>query len=439
MNPLDWSLTGGVVPVVLLMAGLITLALLVAGGVAGGKRAMRWWGFWLPAIVLVTAGLTVLLAGLIGDVWRPFAEPLPTSVVVWSWVGVTGVVLALARQPFLRSWPGHVGAILAGVLVLLAAGNQINQYYQQYPTLRIALGPWLEKKPVFTSDNPDAPEVIPGPGEVLAAIWHPPANMPKTGQVYQVTIPGQVSRFPARPGYLYLPPAYLSSPRAQLPVLVLLAGQPGEPRQWVDSGEIQAMMDDFAAQHLGLAPVVVMPDDLGSELANPLCVDSKLGNAQTYLTADVPAWITRNLRVRPPDRGWAIAGFSHGGTCSIQLTTQAPKLYPDFIDISGQDAPTLGTRQLTIDKAFGGNAAAYAKVNPIDVMAHTQFPDNAGLFAGGADDHEYTPQQRVMYQAAKRAGMDVQLEILPGGHSWQVWRAGLQRNLTWLAQRTGII
>ena len=35
---------------------------------------------------------------------------------------------------------------------------------------------------------------------------------------------------------LLIPPAYLASPRAQLPVLVLLSGQPGTPRDWLDGG-----------------------------------------------------------------------------------------------------------------------------------------------------------------------------------------------------------
>jgi S-formylglutathione hydrolase FrmB len=221
-------------------------------------------------------------------------------------------------------------------------------------------------------------------------------------------------------------------------VLVLLAGQPGGPRQWVDSGQIQAMMDAFALHHKGLAPVVVMPDDLGSAFANPLCLNSRLGDVQTYLTVDVPNWITSHLQVRPPGRGWAIGGFSEGGTCAIQLATQAPRLYPFFVDISGQLEPTLGSRHITISRAFGGDAAAFARVNPIAVLARTRFPRDAGVFVGGVNDRVYTPQQRIMYRAARQAGMDVTFVDLPGGHDWRVWRGGLEHNLAWLASRLGI-
>jgi S-formylglutathione hydrolase FrmB len=362
---------------------------------------------------------------------------LPFTIVLWSWVALTGLMLAIARQPLMRTWPRRAAAIAAGVLVLATAANQVNDYFQAYPTLRAVLAPWLDPKPALTR-TANITEVVARPGQTLESIWHPPRGMPKTGAVYQVTIPGVRSGFPARPGYLYLPPAYLATPRPQLPVLALLAGQPGSPRAWLDSGPLQAVMDTFAARHHGLAPVVVMPDDLGTAFANPLCIDSRLGNAQTYLTVDVPNWITSHLQVRPPERGWAIAGLSDGGTCAIQLSTQAPRLYAVFVDISGQSEPTLGNRQLTISRAFGGDAAAFARVDPIVVLAHTRFPHSAGVFVAGANDRTYTLQQRTMYLAAVHAGMKVTFMELPGGHGWQVWRAGLERNVAWLASQLGI-
>jgi S-formylglutathione hydrolase FrmB len=452
MNPLDWSLVAGPLPVILLVGALLALAWLVAGrnapgrgwlrrgargGTAGAAVPVRWLAIWVPLIVMAAGGVIALLTWLINNVWRPFPDLLPFTIVLWSWVALAGLALALARQPLLRTWPRRAAAIAAGVLVLAAAANQVNGYFQAYPSLRVALAPWLDPKPVFTR-TANVPEVVARPGQALESIWHPPHGMPTTGAVYQVNIPGVRSGFAARPGYLYLPPAYLTAPRPQLPVLVLLAGQPGDPRAWLDSGQLQAMMDGFAKRHNGLAPVVVMPDDLGSEFANPLCLNSRLGEVQTYLTVDVPNWITSHLQVRPPGQGWAIGGFSEGGTCAIQLSTQAPQLYPLFVDISGQIEPTLGSRQLTISRAFGGDAAAFARVDPIVVLARTRFPRNAGVFVGGADDRVYTPQQRSMYRAARHAGMNVTFMELPGGHDWRVWRAGLEHNLAWLASRLGI-
>jgi S-formylglutathione hydrolase FrmB len=452
MSPLDWSLVAGPLPVILLAGALAGLAWLVAGrsapgrgwlrrgsrgGSGGGAASVRWLAICVPLIVMAAGGVIALLTWLVNNVWRPFADLLPFTIVLWSWVALAGVVLALGRLPLLRTWPRRAAAIGAGVLVLAAAANQVNGYFQAYPSLRVALAPWLDPKPVLTR-TVHVTEVVARPGQALASIWHPPPGMPQAGVVYQVGIPGVASGFAARPGYIYLPPAYLATPRPQLAVLVLLGGQPGDARAWVDSGRIQAVMDGFAQRHNGLAPVVVMPDDLGSEFANPLCLDSRLGDVQTYLTVDVPQWITSHLQVRPPGQGWAIGGFSEGGTCAIQLSTQAPRLYPFFVDISGQLEPTLGSRRLTISRAFRGDAAAFARVDPIVVLARTRFPRNAGVFVGGANDRVYTPQQRIMYFAARHAGMDVTFLSLPGGHDWRVWRGGLEHNVAWLASRLGI-
>jgi len=458
MNPLDWSLIAGPLPVILLVSALLALAWLVAGRnapkhssllpsflrrggargrSAGGTVSVRWLAICVPLIVMVAGGVIALLTWLINNVWRPFPDLLPFTIVFWSWVALAGMVLAFARQPLLRTWPQRVAAISAGVLVLAAAANQVNGYFQAYPSLRVVLAPWLDPKPVFTR-TVNVKAVVAKPRHALAGVWHPPSGMPKTGVVYQVIIPGVRSGFAARPGYIYLPPAYLATPRPQLPVLVLLAGQPGSPRQWLDSGRIQAMMDAFALHHKGLAPVVIMPDDLGSNFANPLCMNSRLGNVETYLTVDVPNWVTTHLQVRSPDRGWAVGGFSEGGTCAIQLATQAPRLYPIFVDISGQLEPTLRNRRLTISKAFGGDAAAYLRVDPIVVLAHIRFPRDAGVFVGGVNDKVYTPQQRMMHLAARHAGMQVTFMKLPGGHSWRVWRGGLERNVAWLAAQLSI-
>jgi S-formylglutathione hydrolase FrmB len=452
MNPFGWSLIAGPLPVILLVGALLALAWLVAGRNApklgslkgwaraenaGGAVSVRWLAIGVPVIAVVAAAVITVLDWLLDNVWRPFPDLLPFTIVAWSWVALTALVLALVRQPLLRTWPRRAAAIAASVLVLATASNQVNVYFQAYPSLHALLAPWLDPSPVLTR-TVAVREVVARPGQALDSVWRPPRTMPKTGAVYQVSIPGVRSGFKARPGYLYLPPAYLAKPRPQLPVLVLLAGQPGDPSAWVDSGGLEAMMDNFAKRHHGLAPVVVMPDDLGSEFANPMCLNSRLGQVQTYLTVDVPDWITSHLQVRPPGLGWAIGGLSSGGTCAIQLTTQAPRIYPFFLDISGQFAPTLGNRQRTIGRAFGGDAAAFARVDPIVVLGHTRFPHNAGVFVGGASDRMYTPQQRKMYQAARHAGMNVRFMVLPGAHDWRVWRAGLERNIGWLAGRLGI-
>ena len=79
----------------------------------------------------------------------------------------------------------------------------------------------------------------------------------------------------------------------------------------------------------------------------------------TYISKDVPNAIRSQLLVDNNTAHWAIGGFSYGGTCSIQMATNHPDLYPTFVDAAGEAEPTLGTRQQTVDTAFGGDEAKF--------------------------------------------------------------------------------
>ena len=165
MNPLDWSLIAGPLPVILPVSALLALAWLVAGrrapgygslwrGMRGGRAdgavSVRWLAICVPLIVMAAGGVIASLTLLVNNVWRPFPDLLPFTIVLWSWVALVGILLALARQALVRTWPRRAAAIAAGVLVLVAAANQVNGYFQAYPSLRVALAPWLDPKPALT-------------------------------------------------------------------------------------------------------------------------------------------------------------------------------------------------------------------------------------------------------------------------------------------------
>jgi S-formylglutathione hydrolase FrmB len=428
---LDASLLGGPVAWVLTAAGVAGGLFLIAA------RSRRWWTVHLPLVVLGAAGMTALIAFFVDRVWQPFADPLPAVVLLAVWAILTATALAVEGMRR-RRVPGRLATGVALVAVLAAVAQSVNGFYREYPTLRTALGLPASDEVPFTDVHLREPLVPAQPGRPLDVAWRAPDGMPAAGVVTQADIPAVRSGFSARQAWLYLPPAYLTSPRAQLPVLVLLSGQPGSPQDWFDSGELAARMDRFAARHEGLAPVVVAPDYLGDSLANPLCMDSRLGQVATYLGVDVPAWIRQTLQVDPDPAAWAIGGLSNGGTCSLQMAVTAPAVYPTFVDISGQAEPSLGDHARTVQATFGGDEAAFAAVNPLQVMQTRAFPDVAGYLVAGTDDSTYLPQAQRVYAVCRDAGMAVELHVLPGGHTWQVWGPGLEGALPWLATRWGL-
>ncbi len=396
-------------------------------------RDRRWYRRRLPWAVLAGVAATTAATLYANLVWHPFPDPLPAVVVVW--VGLTLVTLAVALAH--RRWRTRSAGVAAALLVAVCGAAHVNASFGTYPTLAAAFGEPLPGqvdsaavlgRQVVAADLPaDLP---------LARSWQPSATLPAAGEVTTAVIPGRVSGFRARPAWIYLPPAYFATPRPLLPVLVLLSGQPGEPRNWFDGSHVPEIMNAWAARHGGLAPVVVVPDWIGTATANPLCVDSAAGGDDyTYLTRDVPDWIQNELEVDPRPTRWAVGGLSAGATCAGQLAVNDPDRFPTFLFFSGQTEPTLSDRADTVAALFGGNEAAFRAVNPLDVLAARRFPDSAAVFAAGAQDATYGPQTRTVYQAARAAGVDATYLELPGGHNSPFWASALEGSMDWLGKR----
>ncbi|KJK45214.1 hypothetical protein UK23_26865 [Lentzea aerocolonigenes] len=429
LSPLDLSLLHGPIPTAATVAAAGALTYLAI------RKNRTWWTRVLPIVVLACVVVVFALSYVVDHVWKPWPEPLPAILAVWAGAALTALSLAAVRLRSARWYVSVLNVVLA-LGVTASAMVATNEHFGQYPTTRAVLD-------VFRNDRVDLHEASPPPsgvievppGKTLTDVWKKPDGLPDKGTVSETAIPGA---FPARPAWIYLPPAYHATPRPKLPVIVLMAGQPGSPRDWFDGGRITDNMDTYAREHAGLAPIVVVADQLGTTTANPLCLDSRLGQSETYLARDVPAWIKQRLTVDERREAWTIAGFSHGATCSVQLAVRAPDVYGNFIALAPQGEPTLGTRQDTVKAAFGGDEAAFHRVNPMDILARQRFPQTAGIIVAGRDDATYRKADAEVFEACRKAGMDVQWKETPSGHDWNMAREGFYGALPWLARRTGL-
>ncbi|MCJ0901995.1 esterase family protein [Rhodococcus sp. ARC_M6] len=432
---MDWlyqtSVISGPLPVILTALGVLGGLWLLSG-------KTRWfYRYAIPVCGFVALLIMVAAWILVEKVVVPFPDPIAMSIYVWIGMGVYALLLLGPRIKAGGSIRSAAASVVAALLVVLAAATQINLEFSAYPTIGIVLGhDDFDRIALIDVPGPTTPVITGNPTDT---VWKAPEGMTTRGRVATLPVPGTVSGFVARDAEVYLPPSYFTDPRPLLPVLVLMAGQPGSPQDWLQGGKLTATMDSFAHQHDGLAPIVVLADATGTQFANPLCTDSPAGNVATYLAKDLPAAVTAAFQVDTNPKAWAIGGLSYGGTCSLQMATNFPDVYPTFFDLSGQLEPSLGDRARTVEQIFGGNEGAFKKVNPMDILAGRKFPDSGGIVVVGSDDNEFKPGQQKIYDAAKVAGMDVKYLELPGGHSFVVWSAALQKELTWLSQRMGLI
>lgn len=396
------------------------------------KPTARW--VRISLIGILGGGTIGFLAGwLTSDVFNTFGLPLTDVTKMWVTLGGAGIGLAVVNLWRSGLWRKVVAVVSVGVfLITMAAG--INVDFGAYPNLRDAL--FTNPYPAATAQQLDQHA---GPlQEDLAAVWQAPAKMPRTGQVRAVDIPATTSHFAARNGEVYLPPAALTKNPPALPVIEMMSGQPGFPAEMFTLARTEVVLNAYAAQHHGLAPIVVVPDQLGNAGQNPMCVNSPLGNSATYLTVDVPRWINSHLHVASGASEWAVAGFSQGATCAMQFGAADPKLFGSILSISGELEPTIGSD--TVSKAFHGSVLAYDQAKPMTIMKqNAPYVHSYAIFGVGSKDAKYTAFQRTTMSAANAAGMTTQWISAPGSsHDWNTVRYVLKTALPTLADRMGL-
>lgn len=404
------SLVAGWFPATVLVMAALALAALVPW-----EQRVRWrvLGVGLAAAAALTA-LTVAIVHLLGGLpW-----PLPWTFDLWFGGVLLGPALAAAGWRSVR-WR-RVLAPVTLVVTLAAAATLVNQQYAYFPTVGSLFG-------------------VTGDATTLHRIQALRAHRARVtkGELVEVAIPGRVSHFDARDAWVWVPPAYLSTPTLKLPVVELLGGSPGDPVDWIRGGNATATADAYAKAHAGIAPVLVMPDENGSFTADTECVDGPGGRAGTYLTVDVPAFMRHTFQTSSGPDSLAVAGFSEGATCSAVLALTHPQEYRAFGDYSGLAAPTVRADvdpARTTQELFHGSAADYAAHDPAHLLRTRHYPGLAGWFEVGAADGSALHAQDALVPLARRAGGRVVAVVDPGGgHDFTLWTQAFRRSLPFLA------
>lgn len=258
-------------PVPLAVICGILLAALIAGLVIGPrKRTIS--AFLLAALAAV--GVWVFITYL--------AHIIPDKLPVLLYV--TGAVPAFILFRLILVKGKRILWALVCVMCLVCSLGVINDHFSMYPTVGD-----LSPLPRAASMSYE---------QVTQTTTAPTINGREVGAQFTLPLEGTKSDFSARDAVAYVPPAYFDQPDLKLPVLVLMAGNPGSPDDWFRTGVVQKAADNFQQEH-GESPIVVSVDGTGSYSGNPVCVDGARGNVQTYLSQDVPAGIKEKLRVNP--------------------------------------------------------------------------------------------------------------------------------------------
>jgi S-formylglutathione hydrolase FrmB len=433
------SLVDGWFPqaVVILAVGSVTVGMLSA---RTRVRRLAW-------LAVGVTGAMAVLAGLIAQ-FQVFDFTYPPSFYVW--IGLAVFAAGLAPLGWRQSgWASRALSVSAVVLTVAMAATLINEHYAYFPTPAALFGQVAvdEVSVNHLMALTRTAAVRPGPSPVAADYKPPtadetdltaatavPVGRRSHGAVVTVDLPAHRSHFTHRPALVYLPPVWFSSPRPKLPVIMTLTGTPSLVSDWTRAAHADQIADDYAAAHHGWAPILVFPDPNGSNLGDTECVDSPQGNAETYLTEDVPADVVALFGSAPPQ--WAVAGLSEGGMCAALLTIRHPDVFSAFADFGGEPGPVVGhDKAATMRLLFGGSKQAWRDHDPLTLLGRRRFDGHAGWFEVGRDDRGPLAAAKRLSSAASEAGMTTDLVVRPGKHNFTFWSEAFRHSLPWLVER----
>jgi enterochelin esterase-like enzyme len=298
---------------------------------------------------------------------------------------ITGLVLAAGVDPVLRYGPDH-GVYLAPVRSATPL-------------------------PVDPAHPSAPPEPIPAHGQLL-------------DRVYRSTAMGEDRHY-----LVYLPPTYGLKRAASrhYPVLYLLHGDPGGPSEWVQFGATNIFDAGIAASAMP-ETILVMPDGNGhvtaaTQWANRFDGRDRIEDAVLELV-DV---VDEGFRTIPDRAHRLIGGLSSGAFGAANIAARHPDTFGIAMSFSGYF--------VAIGPVFGG-ISSYIRVNSPYYIVQDEPSSRRVRFilVVGNRDPYYQQTNRAFSSQLDRYGVPHDLNVLPGGHSADIWQEGLALGMTRMAQ-----
>jgi S-formylglutathione hydrolase FrmB len=425
-----------------LVSGFLPIAifLLAIGATAFGVDFRR------PRWAVRVVGSAVAAAVLVGLValgqhlyyWVPY--PFPISYYLWVAVPAWALCLLTSSARGRRNsrasgtfrWASAVAAVLAVPLTVTMVAVKINSDFGYYPTVASLTGDVGRQSSLDALAR--ARHLLAAPTEQHTVSAHDAERvvpMP-AGESLPVDIPATRSHFRARIAWVWVPPAYVAGRDSHLPVIMLLAGTPSQTTDWLRAGDAGRTAQAYATRHGGVSPILVMPDENGTGSADTECVNGRSGNAETYLSVDVPAFMHTHFGASL-NRSWAVAGLSEGGTCAVMLALRHPQLFRAFADYSGLTGPSLtNTVAPTVDarSLFGGNLRDFDEHDPLWLLGHDPSHAVTAIWDVGSKDQRSLAAQRALVQVARHSHMTVIARQISGArHSFIFWAQAFAETL----------
>jgi enterochelin esterase-like enzyme len=228
-----------------------------------------------------------------------------------------------------------------------------------------------------------------------------------------------------------VPEGYGDQGQAQrrYPVIETFHGYPGIPEQWFHAMGLGRAIDQEVQQGRMTSAVIVAPQLQIPSSRDTECVDGGPGYLamETWLTVDIPRWVTNNFRVRLDRSSWAAAGISSGGWCAAMAALLHPDRYGISMVFAGYFSPQFEDNYVPFDPS----STQARRYDLLQLVRQAPPPVAMWILASRSDTMSY--QSSAPFLAAVRAPLSVQVvEFGLAGHSVPLWSQLVPNALHWL-------
>ncbi|MCB9733767.1 MAG: prolyl oligopeptidase family serine peptidase [Deltaproteobacteria bacterium] len=219
-----------------------------------------------------------------------------------------------------------------------------------------------------------------------------------------------------------LPAEYARHPERRYPVIYLLHGLAGAPRDWLEKAHVDEVFDRLVAARAAKPAILVAPDG-----GNAYWTDH-LGGARwgAFVADDVLADVDARFRTRAERGGRAIVGVSMGGHGAMSIGLQHPERFAAVVSVAGALFPEPPTHRPIYKKVWGfpADPAHWRATAPIELMRRLDPKSAPKLYLACGDDDTTTgflDDALLAHRILAERGIPHELRVNDGGHGWAPW------------------
>ncbi len=280
---------------------------------------------------------------------------------------------------------------------------------------------------------------------VVASMAHA-ADAPMIGDLRVGSVVQSATLSRAIPFTAYIPRTAPSTGR--LPALYLLHGHGDDERAWVDKGNIAAILDQQIAAGR-LQPLIVIMPGAGNSWYVDDAQPGRYGAVAQAFTHDLIAGVEKQVpEIARCRQARAIGGHSMGGYGAMLYAVDRPDLFGAVISLSGSlfsaNAADIDKRRSLYERIFGGvfgtpfdaqRFATWTVFHKLDAASSVRQRPPVWLAAGTRDFPSIIEGTRRMHATLQQRGIDSELSVIDGDHTWPLWQTAIVPALQWLSPK----